>query len=123
MSQKACGTLASSKKHRETVDQLMSLAWRAVILCHLKTKPRTTPKVYALIAKPYVRTELQFRIAWRMTGMTMGKNDSEERKRSKEEKMLLMTHLRDLMICDEAPVACAELRDALCFVRFMLEQM
>ena len=34
-----------------------------------------------------------------------------------------MTHLRDLMICEGAVVVCAKRKNALCFVRFMLEQM
>ena len=37
--------------------------------------------------------------------------------------MLLMTNLRNLMICEEAAVACAKRRDAVGFVLFMLEQM
>ena len=53
----------------------------------------------------------------------MGEYDSDERKRSKEEKLLLMTTLGDLMICEGAAVSCAKWRDALCFVRYMLEQM
>ena len=48
--------------------------------------------------------------------------DLEERKRSKEEKVLLMTSLRDFMIREGAAVACAKRRDALCFVRLMLER-
>ena len=53
----------------------------------------------------------------------MGEYDSEERKRSEEEKVLLMTHLRDLVICEKAAVACAKRRDALCFAGLMLDQM
>ena len=83
---------------------------------------RTTPKIHALIAVPYVRTDLQLRFAWCMTGLTIGKYDLEERKRSKEERVLLMTSLRDLMIKEGAAVTCSKWRDALCFVRFILEQ-
>ena len=49
--------------------------------------------------------------------------DLEERKRSKEEKVFLMTSVRDLMTQEGAAVACAKRRDALCFVRFMIEQI
>ena len=45
----------------------------------------------------------------------MGEYDSEERKRSKEEKVHLMTCLRDLMINEGAAVACAKRSDALGF--------
>ena len=84
---------------------------------------RTTPKIHAPIAVPYVRTELQLRFAWCMIGLTRGEYDSEERKRSKEEKVFLMTSMRDLITQEEAAIACAKRRDALCFIRFMLEQI
>ena len=93
------------------------------MLRHFEEEMRTTPKIHALIAIAYIRTELQLRFAWCMTGLTKEEYDSEEKKRSKEEKVLLMTSLRDLMICEGAAVVCAKRRDALCFVRFMLEQI
>ena len=68
MKQKAYGTLVSSEMHGETVDQLVSLPWRAVILRHFEEESRTISKIHALTAKPYVRTELQLRFAWCMIG-------------------------------------------------------
>ena len=56
-------------------------------------------------------------------GLTREEYDSEERKRSKEEKVFLMTNLRDLMIQEGAAVTFAKRRDALCFIRFMIEQI
>ena len=76
-----------------------------------------------MIAVPYVRTELQLRFAWCMIGLTREEYDSEKRKRSKEEKVFLMTSMRDLITQDGAAVACAKRRDALCFIRFMIEQI
>ena len=58
-----------------------------------------------------------------MTGLTRGEYDSEERKRSKGEKVSLMTSMRDLITQEGATVACAKRRDALCFIRFMIEQI
>ena len=58
-----------------------------------------------------------------MMGLTHEEYDSEERKRSKEEKVFLMTNLRDLLVQEGAAVACAKRRDALCFIRFMMEQI
>ena len=80
-------------------------------------------KIHPLIARFYMRTELQLRFAWCMIGLTRGEYDSEERKRSKEEKVFLMTSERDLMTQERSAVACAKRRDALCFVRFMIEQI
>ena len=123
LNQKACGTQVSSEMHAETIEQLVSLPWRAVVLRFFEEEMRTTPKIHALIAVPYVRTELQLRFAWCMIGLTRGEYDSEERKRSNEEKVFLMTSVRDLMTQEGAAIACAKRRDAPCFIRFMIEKM
>ena len=123
LKQKAYGTLASSEMQEETIEQLVSLLWKAVVLRYFEEEMRTTPRIHAVMAVPYVRTELQLRFAWCMMGLTRGEYDSEERKRSKEEKIFLMTSLRDLIIQEGMAVACAKRRDALCFVRFLIEQI
>ena len=59
-----------------------------------------------------------------MTGLTIGEYGRYEKVLlMTDDKVLLLTHFRDLMICEGTAVACAKLRDALCFVRFMLEQL
>ena len=58
-----------------------------------------------------------------MMGLARGEYDSEERKSSKEEKVFLMTNLRDLITQEGAAVPCAKRRDALCFIRFMIGQI
>ena len=118
LKQKAYGTLESS----ETIEQLVSLPWKAVVLKYFEEEMRTTPRIHALMAVPYVRTEIQLRFARCMMGLTRGEYDSEERKRSKEEKVFLMTSLRNLIIQEGMAVACAKRRDALCFIRFLIEQ-
>ena len=123
LKQKAYGTLVSSEMHAETIEQLVSLPWRAVVLRYFEEEMRTTLKIHALIAVPYVRTELQLRFDWCMIGLTRGEYDSEESKRSKEEKVFLMRSMRDLITQEGAAVACAKRRDALCFVRFMIKQI
>ena len=123
LKQKAYGTLASSEIQAETMEQLVSLPWKAVVLRYFEEEMRTTPRIHALMAVPYVGTELQLRFAWCMMGLTREEYDSEERKRSKEEKISLMTNLRDLIVQEGAAVACAKRRDALCFIRFMIEQI
>ena len=68
LKQKAYGTLASSEMQAETIAQLVSLPWKAVELRYFEEEIRTTPRIHALIAIPYVRTELQLRFAWCMIG-------------------------------------------------------
>ena len=72
LKQKADGTLALSEMQAETIEQLVSLPWKAVVLRYFEEEIRTTPKIHALIAVPYVRTELQLRFAWCMIGLTRG---------------------------------------------------
>ena len=91
-----------------------------MVLKYFEEEMRTTPRIHALMALPYVRTELQLRFAWCLMGLTRGEYDSEERKRSKEEKVFLMT--RDLIIQEGMVAAYAKRRDALCFIRFLIEQ-
>ena len=122
LKQKAYKTLVSSETHAETIEQLVSLPWRAVVLRFFEEEMRTTPKIHALIAAPYVRTELQLSFAWCMIGLNRGEYDSEERKSSKEEKVILMTSVRDLMTQEGAEIACVKRRDALYFIQFMIEQ-
>ena len=123
LKEKAYGTFASSELQAETMEQLVSLPWKAVVLRYFEEEMRTAPRIHALMAVPYLRTELQLRFAWCMMGLTREEYDSEERKRSKEEKVFLMTNLRDLIIQEGAAVACAKRRDVLCFIRFMIEQI
>ena len=123
LEQKAYGTLASSEMQAETIEQLVSLPWKAVVLRYFEEEMRTTPRIHALMAVPYVRTELQLRFAWCMMGLTRGEYDSEETKRSKEEKVFMMTSLRDLIIQEGMAVACVKRRDALCFIRFLIGQI
>ena len=123
LKQKAYGTLAVSEMQADTIEQLVSLPWKAVVSRYFEEEFRTTPKIDALIAVPYVRTELQLRFAWCMIGLTLGEYDSEERKRSKEDKVFLMTSMRDLIIQEGIAVACAKRGDALCFIRLMIEQI
>ena len=123
LKQKAYGTLASSEMQAETIEQLVSIPCKAVVLRYFEEEMRTTPRIHALMAVPYVRTELQLRFAWWLMGLTRGEYDSEERKRSKEEKVFLITNLRDLIIQEGMAVACAKRRDALCFIRFLIEQI
>ena len=123
LKQKAYVTLVSSEMHAETIEQLVSLPWRAVVLRYFEEEMRTIPKIHALIAILYVRTELQLTFARCMTGKTRGEYDSEERKISKGEKVFLMTSMRDLMTLEGATVAFAKRRDALCFLGFMIEQL
>ena len=79
--QKTYGTLVSSEKHVERIEQLVSLPWRAVVLRYFEEEMRTMSKIHALITIPYVRTELQLRFAWCMIGLTQGEKEKYRKRR------------------------------------------
>ena len=85
MKQKAYGTLVSPEMHAETVDQLVSLPLRAVVLRQFEEEMRITPRIHALIAIPYVRTE-QLRFACCVTGLTMKSMTRRKRKDQKKRR-------------------------------------
>ena len=90
MKQKTYGTLVSSEMHTESVDQLVSLPWRVKVLRQFEEEIRTSLNLLYVrhTCSTYIRTELQLRLAWCMTGLMMREYDSKERKSSKEEKVL-----------------------------------
>ena len=53
--QKAYGALVSSEMRAETIEQWVSLPWRAAVLRFIEEEMRTSPKIHALIAIPYAR--------------------------------------------------------------------
>ena len=63
LKQKAYETLAASEMQAETIEQLVSLPWKAVVLRYFEEEMRTTPRIRTLMAIPYVRTELQLKFA------------------------------------------------------------
>ena len=75
LKQKAYWTLASSEIQAETMKQLVSLPWKAVVLQYFEKEMRTAPRIHALMAVSYVRTELQLRFAWCMIGLTREEYD------------------------------------------------
>ena len=79
LKQKAYGTLASSEMQAETIEQLVSLPWKAVALKYFEEEMRTAPRTHALMAVPYVRTEIQLRFAWCMMGLTRGEYRRKEK--------------------------------------------
>ena len=62
LKQKAYETLASSEIQAETMEQLVSLPWKAVVLRCFEEEMRTTPRIHALdgstLQKNRVTTEI-----------------------------------------------------------------
>ena len=52
LKQKAYGTLASSEMQAETIEQLVSLPCKAVVLRYFEEEMRTRPRIHALKAVP-----------------------------------------------------------------------
>ena len=91
------------------------------MLRHFEEGMRSNPKLHGLIAIPYTRTELQLTFAWCMIGLTRAEHGSEERKRLKEEKVFLMTDMRDLITREGAAVARRTVSFDLCWSKYQCQ--
>ena len=90
------------------------------MLRHFEEGIRTSPKVHALIAIPYTRTELQHRLAWCMFGLTgvrlRRKEKTERRKGLSDDRYEGFNDSRS-----SGFDVCEEWRRS--YARFMLEQL
>ena len=76
-------------------------------------------KIHGLIALVYARIELQLRFIWCFERITREENKFDWRKRSMDEKLLLLTALKDLMIREESAMASAKRSDALFYTKYV----
>ena len=79
--------------------------------------------VAAYLAHPCMRTDLQVRLAWCLMGIKKAEYEASNDLKSKEQELELMEALRALISKDDSAIAWAKLKDALCFVRFVVDRI
>ena len=81
------------------------------------------PIVAAYLAYPCVRTELQVQLAWRLLRIKRSEYEASDDSRLKEQDLELIEGLLALITRDDSGIARAKRKDALFFVRFVLDQI
>ena len=79
--------------------------------------------VAAYLAHPCTRTDLQVRVAWCLMGTKKTEYEANNDSKSKEEELELMEAPRVLISRDDSVIASAKRKDALCFVRFVVDRI
>ena len=77
----------------------------------------------AYLAYPCTRTDLQVRLAWCLMGTKKAEYEANNDSKSKEQELELMEALRMLISRDDSSTAWAKRKDALCFVRFVVDRI
>ena len=79
--------------------------------------------VAAHLAHSCTRTDLQVRLAWCLMGIKKAEYEASNDLKSKEQELELMEALRALISKNDSAIAWAKRKDALCFVRFVVDRI
>ena len=77
----------------------------------------------AYVANPCVRTVLQMRIVWCLVGIRRQEQEATNETKSRDKQLELMEALRVLIAMYDSAIAWAKRKDALCFVKFVVDRI
>ena len=119
LNRKQYGTVMSSEANEIGLERLLEISWRAALQKYFDETMHAPAKMAAYLAYPCTRIELQVRLAWCLMGINEANNDSK----SKEQELELMEAMQMLISRDDSAIAWAKRKDALCFVRFVVDRI
>ena len=117
------GTVMSSEANEIGLEKLLEISWRAALQKYFDETMNAPATVAAYLAHPCVRTDLQVRLAWCLMGIKRAEYEASNDSKSREQELELMEALRTLISKDDSAIAWAKRKDALCFVRFVVDRI
>ena len=117
------GTVMSSEANEIGLEKLLEISWRAALQKYFDETMNAPATVAAYLAHPCVRTDLQVRLAWCLMGIKKAEYEASNDSKSREQELELMEALRALISKDDSAIAWAKRKDALCFVRFVVDRI
>ena len=105
------------------LESLLEIYWRAALQRYFDEKMHAPATVAAYLAHPCTKTDLQVRLAWCLMGIKKAEYEASRDLKSKEQELELMEALRALISKDDSAIAWAKRKDALCFVRFVVDRI
>ena len=123
LNRKEYGTLISSEANEIGLEKLLEISWRAALQRYFDENMYAPAKVAAYLAYPCARTGLQVQLAWCLMGIKRSEYESNNDSKSKEQELKLMEAPRVLISRDDSARAWAKRKDALCFVRFVVDRI
>ena len=123
LNRKEYGTVMSSEANEIGLEKLLEISWRAALQRYFDETMHAPATVAAYLAHPCTRTDLQVRLAWCLMGIKKAEYEASNDLKSKEQELELMEALRALISKDDFAIAWAKRKDALCFVRFVVDRI
>ena len=120
---KEYGTVMSSEANEIGLEKLLEISWRATLQRYFDETMRAPATMAAYLAHPCTRTDLQVRLAWCLMGIKKAEHEASNDLKSKEQELELMEALRALTSKDDSAIVSAKRKDALCFVRFVVDRI
>ena len=122
LNRKENGTVMSSEANEIGLEKLLEISWRVALQRYFDETMHAPATVAAYLAYPCTRTNLQVRLAWCLMGIKKAEYEANNDSKSKEQELELVKVLRILISRDDSAIAWAKLKDALCFVRFVVDR-
>ena len=122
MSRKEYGLVMFSEANEIGLEKLLEISWRVALQRYFDEETMHAPAtVAAYLAYPCAKSDLQVRLAWCLMGLKKAQFEASNDSKSKEQELELMEALRVLISRDNSAIAWAKRKDALCFVRFVVD--
>ena len=113
----------SSEANEIGLEKLLEISWRAALQRYFDETMHAPATVAAYLAHPCTRTDLQVRLAWCLMGIKKAEYEASNDSKSREQELELMEALRALISKDDSAITRAKRKDALCFVRFVVDRI
>ena len=123
LNRKEYGTVMSSQANKIGLEKLLEISWRAALQRYFDETMHAPTKVAAYLSYPCTRTYLQVRLAWCLMGIKKADYEANNDSKSKEQELELNEALRMLLSRDDSAIDWAKRKDALCFVRFVVDRI
>ena len=120
---KEYGPVMPSQANEIGLEKLLEISWRAALQRYFDETMHAPATVAVYLAYPCTRTDLKVRLAWCLMGIRKAEYEANNDSKSKEQELELMEALRMFISRDDSAIAWAERKDALCFVRFVVDRI
>ena len=115
LNRKEYGTVMSSEANGIGLEKLLEISWI------LRRDDACICDGGSTLAYPCARTDLQVRMAWCLMGIKKSEYKANNDSKSKGQELELMEALQVLISRDDSAIDWAKRKDALCFVRFVVD--
>ena len=120
LKKKEHGTVMSSEANEDCLE-LVKIAWRTLLQKCFEDSMNTPSTVTVYLADPCVRTYPKMRLIWCRAGLTGQEHEATIETNAREQQLEMMEALKVLIAWDDCAIAWAKWKDALCFLKFIVD--